>query len=724
MEQSTAAYETKEEAFSSEAQRVRFWLQAIEAAGQEEKDWRKDGADVINIYRSDDKGHQDEFNILHSNVETMIPAAYNSTPKPDVRRRYGDRDPIAKTISDLTERAILYSIDAYDFDAMMNATLFDGVVPGRGIARVRYMPYLGKDGNLAYQEATCEYVPWRNFRRGPGRTWDEVPWIAFELFPDRDGLKSLTQGAADKDGRPIADLVNLDCSIHDSDGGDEKKDDGLAGDMYKRARVWEIWDKDKREVLFIATGYTLAPLRVEPDPLGLTKFYPIPRPLQPIMTPGKLTPVAPYTVYRKLAEELNLLTLRIKRLVRQIRVRGIYRSNQQDLQRLAGSDDGELVPVEGLDGIVEGLDKAVAWWPIDPQVKALAELYRQREAVKQTIYEVTGLSDILRGQSVASETATAQNIKNQWGSLRIQRLQAEVQRFARDLFQLKSEIIGNKFTMQNLALMTGIPLLPQQAITAAQQQAQQIAKTQQPVPDEVKQAAGAAPIEQIEPVMRNELIRGYRVDIESDSTIRGDLTRSQEQMTQFLNGTALFIKAVGPAVQTGQMPQETVVAIYSAFARHFKLGKQAEDALAHMEEVASQPKPPKPDPEAEKAKQQMALEQQKMQMQQANDQAKLQIDAQSKQQDAALAQQKMQNDMMLAQQKADFDMQLQRERMAEEFRLKHMELQATLDIKRQEAAANQELARQSSAAKFAMDQEAGDRKAEADRKRPKVKENV
>src|SRR5690606_18921301 len=29
-----------------------------------------------------------DFNILHSNVETIVPAIYNSTPVPDVRRRF------------------------------------------------------------------------------------------------------------------------------------------------------------------------------------------------------------------------------------------------------------------------------------------------------------------------------------------------------------------------------------------------------------------------------------------------------------------------------------------------------------------------------------------------------------------------------------------------------------------------------------------------------------
>jgi hypothetical protein len=39
------------------------------------------------------------------------------------------------------------------------------------------------------------------------------------------------------------------------------------------------------------------------------------------------------------------------------------------------------------------------------------ELYKARDIVKKEIYEITGFSDIVRGQSKASETLGAQQIK-------------------------------------------------------------------------------------------------------------------------------------------------------------------------------------------------------------------------------------------------------------------------------------------------------------------------
>ena len=84
------------------------WLAKIAKAGQLEHDWREAGRDVVEIYRDDlddTAGKSDRhgrfgrdsvsFNILHSNTETLKPALYSHSPRPDIRRRFLDDDPIA-----------------------------------------------------------------------------------------------------------------------------------------------------------------------------------------------------------------------------------------------------------------------------------------------------------------------------------------------------------------------------------------------------------------------------------------------------------------------------------------------------------------------------------------------------------------------------------------------------------------------------------------------------
>lgn len=649
----TVEYEDIEKEQSSDSGRVRVWLAAIEASSNEEKEWRKQADQAVKIYRADDSEKKNNhFNILHSNTETILPAIYNSTPVPDIRRRFNDPGQPAKDVADILQRSISHSLDAYDFDATVRAVLWDGYIAGRGVSRVRYVPYLqpGTDPSMAsegeapepadiegieqpepgeviaHEEVVCEYVPWKHFRRAPGFTWADVDWIAFEHFLSKAQLESLAEGKADK--------VSLDCSVEKD--GDSEKSGVPKSEISARARVWEIWDKAKGKVLFVAPSYMDEPLREEDDPLGLEGFFPIPRPLQPLDTPGTLVPVCPYRAYSDLAEELNEITVRIQKLTKSLRVRGIYASSAQDIQAILDADDNQLVPAQGLEAFMDagGLEKAIAWWPIEPAVKALAQLYQQREQVKQSIYEITGISDIVRGASTASETATAQQIKSQWGSLRIQRLQADVARYARDIFRMKAEIIATRFQPQTIAAMTGIQLTPE-----------------------------------TEQLLRSDVLRGYKIDIESDSTIRADLTRNQQSMTEFVMGTAGYIQAIGPAIQAGILPANLAVEIFSAFSRNFRLGKQVEDALEQAGEAArqeaQQPQQPKPDPA-------MIEAQNKQQLAQADMQMKAQVEAQK---------------LQLEQMKAEKGHELEVAKMQQEFQLKQAQAAADYELKAQQNAA-------------------------------------
>ena len=155
-----------------------LWLKKIKRAQDDEKLWRDDAVVAVSAYEADeDKAIS--FNIFHSNIETMIPALYNSSPVPDVRRRFGDADPIGKQVADLTERALSYCLDQYDIDGEMISVLRDALVTGRGVMRVRYVPHQTEDGQEGgYQELTGERVPWDKFIRGPGRSWAKVNWCA------------------------------------------------------------------------------------------------------------------------------------------------------------------------------------------------------------------------------------------------------------------------------------------------------------------------------------------------------------------------------------------------------------------------------------------------------------------------------------------------------------------------------------------------------------------
>jgi hypothetical protein len=608
----TATYESKAEAVQDEKDFVKLWLDQIERSGADEKKWREDAEKAEDVYQSKEGSRNREFNIFHANIETIVPALYNSTPIPDVRRRFADKDPVGKVVSDIIERSLSFAVDAYDFDGTMHATIKDSEITDRGVARVRYVPYFtgeGEQETLSYAEVTCEHTPWRDFRRGPGRFWGEVPWEAFRHYLSKDEITKLISGT---------DINIEDVPLnYSSDGSMEKEKDPKA-DVFKRAMVWEIWDKDSKKVLFICHDYHDRVLKSEDDPLQLTKFFPTPKPLQAIEQTASLVPVTPLRIYESLVDELNVVTRRITKLVKTLRPRGLYGGNAIDMKTVSEAEDGELVPASDAMQFMQagGLEKAIHWYPLDPTTMAIKTLYEQREAIKQTIYEVTGIADILRGATDPNETLGAQNLKAQWGSLRIQRRQSEVARFARELFELKAEIIATKFDWPLLAKMTGIELPTQeqkQTVQKLMQQVQQAQQQGQEIPPQIMAQAGKAQEivsqpsqEEVMQLLQDDISRNYRIDIESDSTIRNDLTRNQQTMNLFLQGTAQFGQAMGPIIMADASMKPVVMKIYASFARQFKLGRQAEDAIEQAteqsEKSANQPPPPDPKVEAEKAK--------------------------------------------------------------------------------------------------------------------------
>lgn len=676
-----ASLETKDQ-IREDAEFVRTWLDAIELSSKEEEKWRKRAEEATNIYRSGSKNNSEDrsrtFNILFANVDTTVPSIYNSTPVPDVRRRYNDEDKVGKQVSDIIERSISYSVDAYDFDAMMRDCAKDTEIAGRAVSRIRYVPYFDESGETVVgEEVPCEHVQWKDFRRGPGKTWDDVPWIAFK--------HSLTRAQLRKLNDTIGNTVNLDSQV---EGLQDKGDGKNESEIFKRATVWEIWDKDSREVIFIAESYKEKPLVREPDPLGLTSFFPVPRPIYAIKTSDSLCPVVPYDTYRDQAEELEHVSRRIMALVEALKAKGIYDGRMEEVITLATADDNEMIPVASaanyLDGA--GLEKAIAWWPIETISRVLKELYVQREQIKQAIYEITGLSDILRGQSDPNETLGAQELKKQTGSLRIQSKQADIQRFARDIFRLKAEIIATKFSWETISMMTGINFPTEQEKQAAQlqvQQMQQQATGQQPqIPPQVQDMLSQPSREEIQKVLKDDTTRAYRIDVESDSTIRADMTRNQNNMNMFLQGTAQYAAAMGPIVQLDKSLMPTVIEVYSAFARTYKLGKQAEDALDKLsdqgKQMAENPEPEKPDPKleaekikAEAVKEKTQLEGQLAQQKFQHEQEKAQMEMRAAQMKHAAEMEKIQADLMaqreeiaLMREKLGMEMQAAREKNA------------------------------------------------------------
>jgi hypothetical protein len=609
----TAQVETPADFGGDDGSEFKRWLAEIQTAQKHFDAWHKQGCKIVKRYRDERDSYSEgatKFNILWSNIQVLQPALYATRPKPQVDRRHLDPDPVGRAASMILERALGHSLEEYEFNDVMKAARDDYLLVGRGAAWVRYEPTYGAeqpdpDGGdpfkpVTFESAPCEYVGWQDFLHGIAPRWELVPWVARQMHLTREKL-------VERFGDEIGNAVPL----KPVNGMDKDKAEGF-GDVFSRAHVWEIWDKGSKTALWLCPGYPHL-LDKKQDPLGLRDFFPCPKPLLATTTTCSLIPVPDYHEYQDQAQELDELSGRIAILTRALKVAGVYDSSAEGIDRLLSEGcENELIPVSGWAAFASngGMAGTIQFLPLKEIADTLMQLYAARDKVKQDLYEITGLSDIIRGASMASETATAQRIKGQFASLRLTDRQNEVARFARDIIRLKAEIMAEHFAPETLLVASGYEHMPEAD------------------PETFQQAVA---------LLKDDALRGFRIDIETDSTVAPDQMAEQESRVAFLTAMGSFIKEAVPVAQ--MVPQMTplMMEMLTFVARGFKAGRQLEEALetagkalTEASQQAMQPQEQPPDPA-----QQMMLQGEQMKMEAL--QVKTQADMQKAQVDQQIA---------------------------------------------------------------------------------------
>jgi hypothetical protein len=614
----------------------RRWSVELALAKKRMKDWRTQAKKVWDIYHGKSvQRKKNSFNSLWANTEILAPSVYNTLPTPDVRRRFAQHDPLGKAVSEVINRALTFNAETTDFNAEIQADILDMLIVGRGLSRVRYVPDLVQVGDinqtgieanetnleheaqegeqneeLAWETAPVEHVKWDKYLCGPGRSFKEIPWWAFEHDLTRDEL-------IDRFGEQIGKVIPLNGGPADTDVELERINDDQSLELFKTAKVWEIWDKDTRTVKWLADGYIHGLAKVEPDPLKLQQFFPFPAPLYAIADSDTFEPTMLYEQYKEQAEELDRVSTRINKIMSGLKLRAIYDpSLGTQVAELFRGEDNDLIPADSsIKQLYEagGIANAIWWAPIEEAAKVLEVLRQQREQCKQVIYELTGLADIMRGASDPSETKGAQDLKVAFGMTRLSRMQRDVQRYIRDLFALQAEIICERFQIDTLKQMTQVELPTDAQVMPQRMQLMQaavLAKLQgQDVPP-----LPPKPVtwEDVKKAMSDDAQRTFRVDIETDSTIAAAQQEDASDLATVLTALTTLVKEVGPLVQMGVLPFPAFKELMLMTARKFRMGSQVEDTIDQM-----QPPPPHQDPkvQADLAKAQIPLQVENMRQQ-------------------------------------------------------------------------------------------------------------
>ncbi len=590
-----------------------WWCSEVDRARTGWRDYRDKGKKVVKRYRDDHRDTSEQnrkrFNILYSNTETLGPAIYGQVPIPDIRRRWQDKDPVGRLAALVLQRATQFCLDSYDFDAVLDSCKQDYLLPGFAVARVRYKPYFKKtpkkdaqgaelkdefDEELVYHESQTEYWPWDRFIMSRTRQYDRVWYVGFGDDLTKD---EVTEQFGPKVAEELQYSRRPDVNISD----DDKKQE-----FEPTARLWEIWCKRGKGRFIVSEGYDGWVSPPEPDPLRLEGFFPNAKPLWAISTTDTLEPVPEYLEYQDQAMELDDLTERIDVLTSAVRRRGVYDAEFADMaSMLSNRSDNNFIPIENFGAFLSkgGMEKLAMEMPLADLIAAIIALEDRRNVVKQTIYEVTGIADIVRGSSNPNETARAQEIKGRWAGLRIDTRRKKFANFARDLVRLQAEMIAERFDAQTLSLISGMKL-PTQQEKAVWTQQQQVMQQQAQLQAQQAQATGQQPPpppkvnpkeqkffaqptwEEVLAVLRSDKLRGFKIDIETDSTVQPDADGEKQARTEFLTAIGQYARETGYAIPPNLSAQAIAFA-----ARAFKAGSQMEDILEEMENTAPGPTP-------------------------------------------------------------------------------------------------------------------------------------
>jgi len=663
---------------------VQKWLNVVGAYDNEFKKWEARSQKIVKRYRDDNRSsHTNEtakFNILWSNVQTLIPAVYAKLPKADVSRRFGDNDPVGRVAGQLIERALDFEIEHYpDFRSTMRHAVEDRFLGGRGTAWVRYEPHVteqdvpedglqvtedidevDQDGKpqtalgatagevepqeqIEYECAPTDYVHWKDFGHSVARTWEEVTCVWRWVYMTKEAL-------VERFGEEMAKTLPLDSNP------DTQTTYGQNTKERTRAKICELWDKESGKVYWFSKNHASI-IDERDDPLGVEGFFPCGKPLYSTTTSDTLIPVPDFVLYQDQANELDILSDRIDGLVKALRVRGVYDASQPALQRLlTEGDNNTLIPVDKWMAFSEkgGLKGSIDILPIDQLAEALMQCYRARTEIKQQIYEITGISDIIRGASLASETATAQQIKGQYAGLRLRSMQEDVALFASELIRLKAQVICSKFQPQTIL-----------SYAAAQQM----------------QPADQQMIPQALQLIKDKPLRNFRIEVAADSLVQIDEAQTKRDRMEFIQAFGGFMREALPVAQSSPEMTPMLVEVMKFGISAFKQSKPIEGALDaaldQLKKAQANPQP-KPNPEAEKIKAQQASEQARMQADGQIAQMRMQADTQT-------TQIKIQAEAQLEQMKAQNAAQIEAQKQQHEQQLKEMEIRSRQEMEKWKA---------------------------------------
>jgi len=559
------------------------WGTEIEASLQECMKFQEDATRITHRYldKRDVYGKEESrVNLFWSTMKVLMSMLYARPPKASVARTFLDfDDDVARVAGTILQRLLNRSFDdqVSAWDASVRQAIEDWLIVGLGQIWMRYEvetetyvvpaqidPLTGIElvpeteaERIVNEDAPCDYIHWNDFLWSPARVWSEVRWVARRVYMTKDQL-------IERFGEEIANIVPLS-----NQSNKDMPNDAPKYDPWSKAAVYEIWCKEDKKVYWFAQGADVI-LDVKNDPLGLEGFFPCPKPVAANVTSSNFMPRADYVFCQDQFNELDEINTRITWLTRAAKVVGIYDKTAEGIQRMFNQGvENQLIPVDNWAMFSErgGIKSQVEFAPLVDITNAINQLRQYREDKKVQIYEVLGISDVMRGASKASETATAQQLKAQFGSTRVQLMQFYIAEWISHALRIKAEIICKHWQPETIIRRSNIERTPDAPL----------------VPQAIM-------------LLKDEQMAEYRVTVEADSMAALDYAAERDAAIQYLQGMGAFMSQTKPMYDADPVTKPVLLKTLQWASSKFRSGDQIETVLDQAVNKAQQsmmePSPP------------------------------------------------------------------------------------------------------------------------------------
>jgi hypothetical protein len=301
------------------------------------------------------------------------------------------------------------------------------------------------------------------------RRWNRCKRIAFAEHYSQQEFKEIFGAKA---------LANLPSQ------GEQKAPYDEAYHKRQLIKVFEYWDEYEKEVYWFSDlgNEFLTPVDYYvPDDeeaqeadvrnglYDLQRFFPVPDPLLLNQPTDEFWPVPEYYQLVEVLEDIHTIFSRMVALTKAIRARLLFDNNIEGLQAaLNEATEGDAFGVPNLAQALASaggsLENVVQYIPVEQLINGLAQIYQALEQRLNTLYKLTGTSDLLQGfvTDQTERTFGERQLQEKYALNQSAEPQRKMQEFVRGSYQLLCEMALKNFKDASLDMYIMPATLPQE----------------------------------------------------------------------------------------------------------------------------------------------------------------------------------------------------------------------------------------------------------------------